>query len=78
MREAYNQVVAIQLRQMREVMQEINDDVQRLRELDGPGPPTCVVCGASPLTRYLASLYTGATYCPECAERLSEDGQSGA
>ncbi len=67
--EAYNQELPLHLQDMREVMQEINDDVQRLRELDGPRPPTCCLCGASPLTRYLASLYNGATYCQECAER---------
>ncbi len=69
MREAYNQVVAIQLRQIREGVQAINEDVQHLLDLDGPGPPTCCVCGASPLTTYLASPYNGATYCPGCAER---------
>ncbi len=60
-REAYNQVVAIQLQHMREVVEEINDDVQHLLDLDGPRPPTCCVCGASPLTTYVASPYTGAT-----------------
>ena len=30
MREAYNQVVAIQLRHMREAVEEINDDVRAL------------------------------------------------
>ncbi len=72
MREAYNQVVAIQLRQMREGVQAINENVQHLLDLDGPGPPTCCVCGASPLTKYVASLHTGATYCPECVEGLEK------
>jgi len=40
MREAYNQVVAIQLRHMREAVEEINDDVRALTQLDGPQPPT--------------------------------------
>ncbi len=69
MQGAYNQVVEIRLRQMREAMEEINRDVQRLLDLDGPGPPTCCVCGASALTKYVASLYNGATYCPGCVEQ---------
>ncbi len=69
MQEAYNQVVTLHLKAMREVMQEINDDVQHLLDLDGPRPPTCCECGASQMTSYLASLYTGAIYCQECAER---------
>ncbi len=72
MREAYNQVVAIQLRQIREGVQAINEDVQHLLDVDGPGPPTCCVCGASPLTKYVASLHTGATYCPACVEGLEK------
>ncbi len=71
MREAYNQVLAIQLRHMREGVQAINEDVQHLLDLDGPRPPTCCVCGASPLTKYVASLYNGATYCPGCVEQQS-------
>ncbi len=66
--EAYNQVLPLHLKDMREPAEEINDDVQRLRELDGSRPPTCCMCGASPLTSYMASLYNGATYCQECAE----------
>ena len=73
MQEAYAQVLAIQLRPMREAVEQINDDVRALKALDGPQPPTCCACGASPLTRYVASLYTGAIYCPECDER--EQGQ---
>ncbi len=39
----------------------------------GPPPPaTCVLCGASPLTRYLTSSETGATYCPACVEGLEK------
>ncbi len=72
MQEAYNQVVAIQLRQMREGVQAINEDVQHLLDVDGPGPPTCCVCGASPLIKYVASLHTGATYCPACVEGLEK------
>ncbi len=68
-REAYTQVVAIQLQHMREAVEQINDDVRPLKALDGPQPPTCCTCGASPLTCYVASLYTGATYCPDCAEQ---------
>ncbi len=71
MREAYNQVLAIQLRHMREGVQAINEDVQHLLDLDGPRPPTCCVGGASPLTKYVASLYHGATYCPGCVEQQS-------
>ncbi len=78
MREAYNQVVAIQLRQIREGVQAINEDVQQLLDLDGPGPPTCCVCGASALTKYVASLHTGATYCPACVEGLEKQGQGSA
>ncbi len=40
MREAYNQVVAIQLRQMRKGVQAINEDAQQLLDLDGPRPPS--------------------------------------
>ena len=46
MREAYNQVVAIQLRHMREAVEEINDDVRALTQLDGPQPPTRAGCVA--------------------------------
>ena len=73
MQEAYNQVLAIQLQHMHEAVEQINDDVRALKALDGPQPPTCCACGASPLTRYVASLYTGAIYCPDCAEQ--EQGQ---
>ncbi len=72
MRGAYNQVLAIQLREMREGVQAINEDVQHLLDVDGPGPPTCCVCGASPLSKYVASLHTGATYCPGCVEGLEK------
>ncbi len=73
MQEAYAQVVAISLRHMHEAVEQINDNIRALKELDGPQPPMCCACGASPLTRYVASLHTGATYCMECAEQ--EQGQ---
>ncbi len=73
MQEAYNPVVAISLRHMRKDVEQINDDVRALKALNGPQPPMCCACGASPLSRYVASLYTGATYCMDCAER--EQGQ---
>ncbi len=44
--DAYNQVVAIQLRHMREAVEEINDDVRALTQLDGPQPPTRAGCVA--------------------------------
>ncbi len=76
-REANNQVVAVQLTEMRETVEAIEADI-RNAEMDmlaSAGPPdqaTCVHCGAGPLTQYLTSRDTGATYCPECAGRMEE------
>ncbi len=73
-REAYNQVVAVQLKEMRETVEAICTDL-RLLEADmlasqePPPPATCAQCGAGPLTQYLTARDTGATYCPECAGR---------
>ncbi len=71
-REAYNQVVAVHLKEMRETVEAIAADI-RNAEMDmlaSAGPPDqamCVRCGAGLLTQYLTSRDTGATYCPECA-----------
>ncbi len=75
-REAYNQVVPLHLQAMRETAEAICTDL-RLLEADllasqRPPPATCLRCGAGPLTRYLTSRDTGATYCPECAGRMEE------
>ncbi len=76
-REAYNQVVAVQLKEMRETVEAIAADI-RNAEMDmlaSAGPPdqaACVRCGAGPLTQYLTARDTGATYCPECAGRMEE------
>ena len=76
-REAYNQVVAGNLKEMRETVEAIEADI-RNAEMDmlaSAGPPlqaTCLRCGAGPLTQYLTSRDTGATYCPECARRMEE------
>ncbi len=76
-REASNQVVAVPLKEMRETVEAIEADIRNV-EMDmlaSAGPPlqaTCVRCGAGPLTRYLTSRDTGATYCPECAGRMEE------
>ncbi len=74
MQEAYNQVVPLHLQAMRETVEAIEADI-RNAEMDmlaSAGPPdqaTCLRCGAGPLTQYLTSRDTGATYCPECVER---------
>jgi len=75
--EAYNQVVAVQLKEMRETVEAIEANIRNAEThmLASAGPPdqaTCVRCGAGPLTRYLTSRDTGATYCPECAVRMEE------
>ncbi len=76
-REAYNRVVAIHLKEMRETLEAIEADI-RNAEMDmlaSAGPPdqaTCLRCGAGPLTQYLTSRDTGATYCMECAGRMEE------
>ncbi len=75
--EAYNQVVAVHLKEMRETVEAIAADI-RNAEMDmlaSAGPPlqaTCLRCGAGPLTQYLTARDTGATYCPECAGRMEE------
>ncbi len=76
-REAKNQVVAVQLTEMRETVEAIEADIRNAETdiLASAGPPlqaTCVRCGAGPLTQYLTSRDTGATYCPECAGRMEE------
>jgi len=75
MQEAYNQVVAVQLKEMRETVEAIAADIRNAKTdmLASAGPPdqaTCVRCGAGPLTQYLTARDTGATYCPECAGRM--------
>ncbi len=70
-------MVAVHLTEMRETVEAIEANI-RNAEMDmlaSAGPPflaTCVRCGAGPLTRYLTSRDTGATYCPECAGRMEE------
>ncbi len=76
-REAYNQVVAVQLKEMSETVEAIGADIRNAETnmLASAGPPdhaTCLRCGAGPLTRYLTSRDTGATYCPACAGRMEE------
>jgi len=76
-REAYNQVVAVQLKEMRATVEAIEADIRNSETemLASAGPPfqaTCGRCGAGPLTQYLRARDTGATYCPECAGRMEE------
>ncbi len=76
-REAYTQVVAVQLKEMRATAEAIEADIRNAESdmLASAGPPdqaTCLRCGAGPLTQYLTSRDTGATYCPECAGRMEE------
>ena len=76
-REAYNQVVAVHLKEMRETVEAIEADIRNVETdmLASAGPPDqamCVRCGAGPLTQYLTARDTGATYCPECAGRMEE------
>jgi len=76
-REAHNQVVAVQLTEMRETVEAIEADIRNSETdiLASSGPPlqaTCLRCGAGPLTQYLTARDTGATYCPECAGRMEE------
>ena len=74
-REAYNQVVAVQPKEMRETVEAIEADIRNAETdmLASAGPPdqaTCLRCGAGPLTQYLTARDTRATYCPECAGRM--------
>ncbi len=62
---------------MRETLEAIEANIRNAETemLASAGPPdqaTCLCCGASPLTQYLTSRDTGATYCPECAVRMEE------
>ncbi len=75
--EAYNLVVAVQLREMRGTEAAFAADIRNAEThmLASVGPPfqaTCLRCGAGPLTQYLTSRDTGTTYCPECAGRMEE------
>jgi len=68
---------AVQLKKMREAVEAIEANIRNAKTdmLASAGPPdqaTCVRCGAGPLTQYLTSRDTGATYCPECAGRMEE------
>ncbi len=77
MQEAHNQVVAVQLKEMRETVEAIEADIRNaetdmLASAGPPGQATCVRCGAGPLTQYLTARDTGATYCPECAGLMEE------
>ncbi len=76
-REANNQVVAVQLTEMRETLEAIEADIRNaetdmLASASPPDQATCARCGAGPLTQYLMACDTGATYCPECAGRMEE------
>jgi len=70
-------VVAVQLKEMRETLEAIAADIRNSEThmLTSAGPPfqaTCLRWEAGPLTQYLTSRDTGATYCPECAGRMEE------
>ena len=78
-REAYNQVVAVQLTEMRETEEAIEADIRNaktdmLASAGAPFQATCLRCGAGPLTQYLTARDTGVTYCQECARRMEECG----
>ncbi len=76
-REAYNQVVGVHLKEMRETLEAIEADIRNsethmLASAGPPLPATCLRCGAGPLTEYLTARDTGGTYCPECAGRMEQ------
>ncbi len=78
-REAYNQVVAVQLKEMGETLEAIAADI-RNAEMDmlaSAGPPdqaTCVRCGARHLEHFYTSRVGGSTLCAGCFQRRVERG----
>ncbi len=82
-REAYNQVVTLHIKDMRETAEAICTDF-RLLEADmlasqgPPAPATCARCGARSLMYHLTARESGATYCPECVEQLEKQTQPAA
>ncbi len=70
-REAYNQVVAVQLKEMRETVEAIEADIRNAKTdmLASAGPPdqaTCVRCGARHLEHFYTSRTGGSTLCQWC------------
>ncbi len=73
-REAYNQVVAVHLKEMRETVEAIEADI-RNAEMDmlaSAGPPDqakCVRCGARNLEHLYTARVGGSTLCASCFQR---------
>ncbi len=73
-REAYNQVVAVHLKEMRETLEAIEADI-RNAEMDmlaSAGPPdqaTCVRCGARNLEHFYTAKERGGAFYPGCFQR---------
>ncbi len=70
-REAYNQVVAVHLTEMRETVEAIEADIRNAETdmLASAGPPdqaTCVRCGARHLEHFYTSRVGGSTLCAGC------------
>ncbi len=80
-RETYNQVVAVHLKEMRETLEAIEADIRNAETdmLASAGPPdqaTCVRCGARNLEHFYTSRVGGATLCQWCFQRRVERGQA--
>ncbi len=72
--EAYNQVVAVHLTEMRETLEAIAADIRNAETdmLASAGPPDqamCVRCGARGLEHFYRSTAGGATLCTGCFQR---------
>ncbi len=73
-REAYNQVVGVHLKEMRETVEAIEADIRNAETdmLASAGPPdqaTCLRCGARNLEHFYTARAGGATLCPGCFQR---------
>ncbi|MDA2911776.1 hypothetical protein MYX04_12715 [Nitrospiraceae bacterium AH_259_D15_M11_P09] len=80
-REAYNQVVAVHLKEMRETVEAIETDIRNAETdmLASAGPPdqaTCLRCGARHLEHFYTSKQGGSTLCPGCFQRRIECGRA--
>ena len=67
--EAYNQVVALQLREMQDVAQEIRQDAEEEALVDGNlrrALAMCTQCGATNLEHFYTAKAGSYVLCPEC------------
>ncbi len=78
-REAYNQVVAVHLKEMRETVEAIEADIRNAETdmLASAGPPdqaTCLRCGARHLEHFYTSRESSSVLCVGCFQRRVERG----